>query len=93
MNRVTTAYLEFEQLPGSRALKVLDIRMDDRARVEVHQGAKVNPTQRQTTHSLFAPPLGYRVRWKRQSVGVQNNLRRALDHLPILACVYVALLY
>lgn len=86
------AYLELEQLPGSRALKVLDIRVDDRARVEIHQGAEVNPTQRQTTHSLFAPPLCDRVRWKRQAVGVQNNFRRALDHLPVLACVYVALL-
>ena len=52
----------------------------------------MNPTQRQTTYSLFAPPLGHRVRRERQAVGVQNDLRRALDHLPVLACVYVALL-
>lgn len=64
-NHVTLAYLELEQLSGSRALKVLDIRLDDRTRIEIHQGAEVNPTQRQTTHSLFAPPLCDRVGRKR----------------------------
>ena len=46
---VTLAYLELKQLPGSRALKVPEIRIDDRARAEIHQGTKVNPTQ--TTYS------------------------------------------
>jgi len=34
---VILAYLELEQLPGSHALKVLDIRIDDRAHAEIHQ--------------------------------------------------------
>ena len=89
---VTLAYLELKQLPGSCALKVPDIRIDDRARAEIRQGAKVNPTQRQTTYSLFAPSLRHRIRRKRQTVGVQNNLRRALDHFPVLSRVHVALL-
>jgi len=89
---VTLAYLELNHLPGSRALKVPDIRIDDRARAEIRQGAEMNPTQRQTTYSLLAPSLRHRIRWKRQTVGVQNNLRRALDHFPVPSYVYVAFL-
>jgi len=37
---VTLAYLELKQLPGGRAPKVLDIRIDDRARAQIRQWAK-----------------------------------------------------
>jgi len=89
---VTLAYLELKQLPGSRALKVPDIRIDDRARAEIRQGAKMNPTQHQTIYSLLAPSLCHRIRRKRQTVGVQDNLCCVLDHFPVLSRVYVALL-
>jgi len=65
--QVTLAYLELKQLPGKGALKVLDIRIDDRAHAEICQGAKMNPTQRQTTYSLLAPSCRPRVRRPKQS--------------------------
>ena len=52
-----------------------------------HQRTEADPRQRQTAHSLFVPSRHHR-KWG--AIGVQDNLCRALDHLPVFSGVDVA---
>ena len=80
--------LELIHFPGCSALKVLDIRLHDRDCVQVHQRTKLDATQRQRVHSLFIPSRHHR---KRGAIGIQYNLRRALDYLLVRSGVAVAI--